>query len=215
MNTELVKLSQIKVNTSNPRTITNDKFDKLINSILVLPKMLEIRPIVVDDTFVALGGNMRCRALMAIDDMSIDELAKRLSSLRDFNRKTEAERQTLINYWGEWKSNPTTPIIKASELSEDECKEFIIKDNVGYGSWDMDMLANEWDTEDLCDWGVDVWQDNIDEDDVYKNDNEENKVSVKITFPNENILNDFLNNNKYQLECEGCILSISGGLNDK
>lgn len=164
MKTEIVKLTQIKVNGDNPRTITNEKFDKLINSILVLPKMLELRPIVVDDTFVALGGNMRYRALTAVESMSIDELAQRLSGLRDYNKKTEAERQHLINYWDEWKANPTAPIIKASELSEDERREFVIKDNIGYGDWDMDALANEWDSQDLDDWGLDVWQDNGDGD---------------------------------------------------
>lgn len=162
MKTEIVKLSQIQVNGANPRTISNEKFDKLINSILVLPKMLELRPIVVDDTFAALGGNMRRRALTSIESMSVDELAQRLSGLRDYQKKTEAEKQQLVEYWGKWKENPTAPIIKASELSEDERREFIIKDNIGYGSWDMDMLANEWDSQDLDDWGLDVWQDNSD-----------------------------------------------------
>lgn len=160
MKTETVKLSQIQVNRANPRTISNEKFDKLINSILVLPKMLELRPIVVDDTFVALGGNMRYRALSAIDGMSVEEIADRLSGLRDYQKKTEAERQRLVEYWDAWKANPIAPIIKASELSEDERKEFIVKDNASFGSWDFDMLANEWDSQDLDDWGVDVWQPN-------------------------------------------------------
>ena len=168
MKTEIVKLSQIKVNSANPRTITKEKFDKLLNSVLVLPKMLELRPIVVDDTFVALGGNMRYRALVAIDEMTVNELAQRLSGLRDYQKKTEAERQRLVAYWGKWKDAPTAHIIKASNLSEDECKEFIIKDNVGFGTWNMDTLANEWDSQDLDAWGVDVWQDdsnNISPDD--------------------------------------------------
>lgn len=157
MKTEKVNLSQVKVNNANPRIIKDERFYKLVNSILALPKMLELRPIVVDNTFVALGGNMRYRALVYIDSMSIDELAQRLSSLRDFNKKTEVERQMLINYWGEWKNNPTVHIIKASELSKDEQREFIIKDNVGYGEWDMDAIANEWDTDELEDWGFDAW----------------------------------------------------------
>ena len=159
MKTEIVKLSQIQVNGSNPRIIKDDKFDKLINSILVLPKMLVLRPIVVDDTFVALGGNMRYRALSAIEDMSIEEINNRLSGMRDFQRKTEAEQEKLSLYWATWKDSPTAPIIRASELSEDEQREFIIKDNVGFGEWDMDALANEWDSADLLDWGLDVWDD--------------------------------------------------------
>ena len=50
------------------------------------------------------------------------------------------------------------PVIKASDLTEDQQKQFIIKDNVGYGEWDWDMLANEWDAEELIDWALDVWK---------------------------------------------------------
>ncbi len=162
MQTEQVKLSQITVNSANPRTISKEKFDKLINSILVLPKMLELRPVVTDDMLVALGGNMRYRGLSAIADMPIEEIHSRLGAMRDFQKKTEAERNTLLAFWEAWKQNPTAPIVKASSLSAEEQREFIIKDNVGYGEWDMDMLANEWPAEDLDDWGLDVWQDPTD-----------------------------------------------------
>nr|DAT06046.1 MAG TPA: Putative modification methylase [Caudoviricetes sp.] len=159
MNSEIVKLSQIEVNGANPRIISDDKFAKLVNSILVLPKMLEIRPIVVDDTMVALGGNMRYRALMAIADMQPEELKDRIATVRNFQKKTQAEQDALIGFWERWQDNPTASIIKASELTDEEKQEFIIKDNVGFGEWDMDMLANEWDSDDLNDWGVDVWND--------------------------------------------------------
>ena len=158
MKTETVHLSQIQVNGANPRIIKDDKFAKLINSILALPKMLELRPIVVDNTMVALGGNMRYRALSAIASMTADEIRDRLNSIRDFQKKTEAEQQLLVQFWEKWKDSPNAPVIKASELTDEEQREFIIKDNVGYGEWDMDALANEWDNEDLEDWGVDVWQ---------------------------------------------------------
>jgi hypothetical protein len=158
MKTEHLKITQIKVNTANPRTISKEKFDKLIDSILVLPKMLELRPVVVDNTFVALGGNMRYRALLAIQDMDIMEVNERLAGLNDFQKKTQAERDNLLSYWATWKDAPTVPVIKASELSDAEQREFIIKDNVGYGEWDMDALANEWDSTELDDWGLDVWQ---------------------------------------------------------
>lgn len=162
MKTEIAKLSQIEVNSANPRIISDDKFHKLVNSILALPKMLELRPIVVDNTMVALGGNMRYRALMAIADMQPEELKDRLASVKDFQKKTQAEQDNLIAYWERWQDSPSAPVIKASELTEAEQREFIIKDNVGFGEWDMDMLANEWDTEELTDWGLDVWNDNPD-----------------------------------------------------
>ena len=99
MKTETVKLSQVQVNEANPRTITNEKFQKLVNSVLALPKMLELRPIVVDNMMVALGGNMRFRALTAISDLSEDELKSRLFSLNDVKKKTEGEQQALLTHW--------------------------------------------------------------------------------------------------------------------
>lgn len=160
MKTETVKLSQIQVNGANPRSISKEKFEKLIQSILVLPKMLDLRPIVVDNTFTALGGNMRYRALSAIADMSDTEITETLSRSKDYQKKTEAERQFLVEHWGRWRDTPTAPVIKASELTDEEQREFIIKDNIGYGEWDMDALANDWDTEELTDWGLDLWNEN-------------------------------------------------------
>lgn len=158
MKTEIVKLSQVQLNGSNPRQIKDEKFAKLINSILALPKMLELRPIVVDDTMVALGGNMRYRALAAIADMDEAELKERLLSIRDVQKKTAAEQEALADYWLAWRDAPTAPVIKASDLTAEEQREFIIKDNVGYGEWDMDALANEWDAEDLVGWGMEPWE---------------------------------------------------------
>jgi hypothetical protein len=47
-------------------------------------------------------------------------------------------------------------IIKAEDLTEDQQKQFIIKDNVGFGEWDWEDLANNWDSEQLTDWGLDI-----------------------------------------------------------
>jgi len=52
------------------------------------------------------------------------------------------------------------PIIRANNLTQEQEKEFIIKDNVSSGQWDFDMLANEWDNLDLDLWGFDVWNNN-------------------------------------------------------
>lgn len=155
MKTETVKLSQVQVNSMNPRTISDVNFQKLMNSILALPKMLELRPIVVDNTMVALGGNMRYRALTAISDLTEEELKSRLFSIRDVQKKTQGEQEALLNRWLQWRDHPTAIVIKASELTEEEQREFIIKDNVGYGEWDMDSLTAQWDNEELVDWGVD------------------------------------------------------------
>jgi ParB-like chromosome segregation protein Spo0J len=119
MKIEHVKLSEIKSNPNNPRLIKDDKFKKLVQSIKDFPKMLELRPIVVNDDMVVLGGNMR---LKACKEVGLKEV----------------------------------PIIKASALTDDQQREFIVKDNVGFGEWDWDMIANEWDTDLLIEWGLDV-----------------------------------------------------------
>ncbi len=119
MKTELLPITEVKTNPNNPRVIKDDKFDKLVASIKDFPKMLEIRPIVVNDDMIVLGGNMRLKACKA-------------AGLKEVH------------------------VIKASELTEDEQRQFIIKDNVSGGEWDWDMLANEWDVEQLDEWGLDV-----------------------------------------------------------
>ena len=62
MKTERVKISNVKTNPNNPRLIKDDKFKKLVRSIKEFPEMLQIRPIVVDQDNIVLGGNMRLRA---------------------------------------------------------------------------------------------------------------------------------------------------------
>tara|TARA_R110000822_G_scaffold93095_4_gene214439 strand:- start:508 stop:1101 length:594 start_codon:yes stop_codon:yes gene_type:complete len=47
-------------------------------------------------------------------------------------------------------------IIKAENFTDDQIQQFIIKDNVGFGEWDWDVLANTWDVEKLNDWGLEV-----------------------------------------------------------
>jgi len=119
MKTEKVSIKLVKSNTDNPRIIKDDKFKKLVKSIQDFPQMLEIRPIVVDEQMIVLGGNMRLKACQE-------------AGLKDVY------------------------IIKANELTEDQKKEFIIKDNVGFGEWDWDVLANEWDTDLVQEWGLDL-----------------------------------------------------------
>jgi hypothetical protein len=56
------------------------------------------------------------------------------------------------------------PIIIASQLTKEQQSEFIIKDNVGFGEWDWEQLANEWEIDELSDWGLDIPMEVFDED---------------------------------------------------
>jgi ParB-like chromosome segregation protein Spo0J len=62
------------------------------------------------------------------------------------------------------------PVILADEWTEEQRREFIIKDNVGFGEWDWDQLANEWDAGQLSDWGLDVPKGPIDTDEEGQSD---------------------------------------------
>jgi ParB-like chromosome segregation protein Spo0J len=62
MKTQTVPINEVKSNPNNPRIIKDDKFKKLVASIKELPQMLELRPIVVNDDMIVLGGNMRLKA---------------------------------------------------------------------------------------------------------------------------------------------------------
>jgi ParB-like chromosome segregation protein Spo0J len=114
-----MNINEIKPNPNNPRIIKDDKFKKLVKSIQDFPQMLELRPIVIDENNIVLGGNMRLKACIE-------------AGLKD------------------------VPVKQAKELTEEQKKEFIVKDNVGYGEWDWDDLANNWDAQELTDWGLDI-----------------------------------------------------------
>lgn len=114
-----VPINSIKPNPSNPRVLKDWQYQKLKKSITEFPKMLELRPIVVDDDNIILGGNMRYRILQELKHKEVE-------------------------------------IVRASELTEEEKKRFIIADNVSFGEWDNEVLANEWDVELLSDWGLDT-----------------------------------------------------------
>lgn len=158
MDSHKIYLTAVQANPTNPRTITDRKFQKLINSVLSLPQMLDLRPVVVDGNLVALGGNMRYRALCEIAKLNETQLLQRLDGIRDVKKKSAAEKKKLRNYWSDWLKQPTISVVEAACLTPDEQKEFIIKDNGDFGQWDYDVLANQWNADDLDDWGVDVWQ---------------------------------------------------------
>ena len=154
MKTEEIALSRLVENEDNPRQITEENFAKLVKSIVVFPKMLDIRPVVTDGAYKVLGGNMRTRALAAIQKMDATEIREKLD---EDGRFTEGEKIAITEYWMDWKEKPTVKVVKADDLTEAQKREFIIKDNAGFGEWDVDKLANEWDDVPLTEWGVPDW----------------------------------------------------------
>jgi hypothetical protein len=112
-------ITDIKPNPNNPRLIKDNKFKQLVKSIQDFPQMLELRPIVIDENNMVLGGNMRLKACIE-------------AGLTD------------------------VPVIHANNLTEEKKREFIIKDNVSFGSHDWSELANNWDVDLIQEWGLDI-----------------------------------------------------------
>lgn len=117
-----MKITDIKPNPQNPRIIKDDKFKKLVKSIKEFPEMSTVRPIVIDENNVILGGNMRYKAMLEAG----------------------------------WQDAPVTQV---KGWTEDQKREFIIKDNVSGGEWDWEVLANDWDQDQLEEWGLDTQKD--------------------------------------------------------
>lgn len=175
MNTKTtIPLSALRLNDGNPRVIKDHKFQKLVKSILTFPEMLSLREIVTDETTSVLGGNMRLRAMLHIAQMTEQELSQTL-------RQYGAERHT--DYWLAWHDKPMADVKVAEGLTDEQKKEFIVKDNVGYG---------EWDVEELSDWGLDLpidWENGIDSENAdltaEEDDFDENEVTESVVKAGE------------------------------
>jgi len=138
-------ITEIKPNPNNPRIIKDNKFKQLVKSIQDFPQMLELRPIVIDENNMVLGGNMRLKACIE-------------AGLKD------------------------VPVKQAKDLTEAQKKEFIIKDNVGFGEHNWDELANDWDINLLTEWGLDIPNfdnSNIDLDSFFEDDKTDSSLSKK------------------------------------
>jgi hypothetical protein len=96
-----------------------------------------------------------------------DKFAKLVQSIKDFPQMLEIRpivvNKDMIVLGGNMRLKACKeaglkeiPIIKAEDLTEEQQREFIIKDNVGYGEWDWQLIASEWDAAQLNDWGLDI-----------------------------------------------------------
>jgi ribosomal protein L35AE/L33A len=113
-----LKINEIHLNDENPRQIKSARFSKLVKSIKDFPEMLKLRPIVINDDNVIIGGNMRYRACKQLGHEEVY-------------------------------------VVKAEELTKEQETQFILKDNVTFGDWDVDVLGNQFEKQYLLDQGMD------------------------------------------------------------
>jgi|TARA_R100000084_G_scaffold38927_2_gene15703 ParB-like chromosome segregation protein Spo0J len=157
-----IDINKIKENSENPRYITEEKFEKLVESLKEFPEMLEVRELVVDENFVVLGGNMRLKALKAVGVKEV-------------------------------------PYKQVKNWTEQQKREFIIKDNIGFGQWDWDILGNEWDNEELNKWGLQTYdiKNDIELDDFFEENTPQEKINTNVITLEYNdddykVINDIL-----------------------
>lgn len=136
---ENINLHDLVENQDNPRTIEPQQMQKLVESILTFPKMLQMRPIVCNENRVILGGNMRFRALLNIEQMEDEAIKNAIEAVAV--KLTDGEKQQLCSHWEKWKADPQVEVVFADSLSEpaeDEEQRIIIV----YRSEDAQAVAD-------------------------------------------------------------------------
>jgi hypothetical protein len=149
--TKTVSTEQLVLNENNPRIIKDEKFKKLVQSIKDFPEMLNLRPIVVNEQMVILGGNMRYRACIEAGLKEIPvTIAKGLTQeqeaefiIKDNASFGDWDWDTLANEWdntklGDWGIDLWKPIEEPIKVKEDAQKNFAGDDD--YSVFELVML---------------------------------------------------------------------------
>jgi ParB-like chromosome segregation protein Spo0J len=127
----MIPISKLKLNPTNPRIIKDDKFKKLVQSLKDFPEMMEKRPMVC---VTDVDGK-----LFPIGGNM------RLKALRELGMK----------------EIPDSWVVLADDWTEEQRKEFTIRDNVGFGEWNWEELQENWDLDLISEWGVDFEWDEV------------------------------------------------------
>jgi len=150
-----MKLSNIKVNPNNPRVIKDTKFNKLLESLREFPEMMKQRPMV----------------LVTDTDGKLMPLGgnMRLQALKQLGyTEISDDWVSIVDNW-----------------TDEQKRQFIVKDNLSYGEWDWDLLTGEYDKDELIEWGMDLYEfadiDDIEEKEEKTNDG----VLLNIEFSGE------------------------------
>lgn len=188
------KIEELKENPNNPRTISEYMLNVLAKSLLAFPRMLETRPIVVNEDMMALGGNQRLKSLKKILQYDEDEIKKIL---------TDAKKTEYLKFWKEFKKTHTIKVYIADDLTEFQQRDFVVKDNKYYGENDNAKLMLMIDDKLYTEWtGIDNSQLTV-FDSAMNDENVTTKLEKvnSIKFAN-NSLKLILTNEEYDFLCE-------------
>jgi len=160
-----IDITKLKPNPNNPRYITDEKKEKLKKSFKNLTALQKLRPIIVDDKYMVLGGNQRLDAGLALAQKEVyyDMFTREMANEMNSEAKADGRKTRTYKYY---------------------CTQIVITDNSGYGEYDMSMIRAEWLEFPLDDWGLDMleYEDENDEeieveDDLFEMPNEEDIIT--------------------------------------
>jgi hypothetical protein len=194
---DLVKIDYLRGNVKNPRKIRDHRFAELVNSLLDLPEMLLLRPVVYDEEGTVLGGNMRLKAVLFLKAYTEEDKAGTIEH-KVFHRglKLDEMGETLEEATPEQKAayraqledlfnGDTIPGVEARGLSPEQKREFIIKDNASFGDWDWDAMLEEGYGKEVQGWGIEVpdgWGDTSAElDEEQEGEYEEQEIKAPLS----------------------------------
>ena len=166
-----IKVEELVINPINPRKIRIEQKRRLQQSVMLFPKMLAVRDIIVNKDNVVLAGNQRTSILKEIVNTTPLDWMVVLQENEKWTNLTETEREKVLEYWKNWAENPEVEV-SVAELTEDEEKELIIKDNQEYGEFDYDVLLHIYDDVNLINFGMD--------EGLFYNPDDDDTVTTKI-----------------------------------
>lgn len=149
-----VDVRELSINPINPRKIVLGQKRRLQQSIMLFPKMLYYRDIIINKDKVVLAGNQRTTILKEIITSSPMDWMIILQENEKWQALTEKQRDVVIEYWKKWIEEPIIDVTEIG-LNEEEEKELIIKDNNEFGEFDYDKLQQIYDEINLVNFGFD------------------------------------------------------------
>lgn len=159
MQLKRISKNDLAQNPQNPRTITDHDRAKLVLSLIDFPEMLMFRPIVLGSGGISLGGNQRLEAITEIraytppvkqEILEDQRIIRKRAGITDEQLEKFEEAMNYLLY------DQDFLVLDVSFLSQDKQEEFIIKDNVAFGSWDWEAVDSLWGKEKVESWGLEV-----------------------------------------------------------
>lgn len=174
----IVHIDRLKLNPDNPRICSEFMEDKTLESLLTFSNMLKLRPLLVRDDGMVIGGNQRLTALRRIKAMDAAQLREYMEEQTKFRLLSKEEQQGVVDLWLRWQKVQLVPVRPLSDCTDAEIAKILLLDNVHYGEDNPQIIREEYTIDQLEDWMGSVDQ-SLWELDSTINDNDVQKAESK------------------------------------